>query len=539
MWGGLGLSALAFWPMGWMGFTLAKLILLHLGLGMACLSLLFERRSNFGVRPWTLWIVVAYFALLGVYTLFSPAPLTSFFGVTESSQGFLTQLIYLTIFLLGLSVSEEEKAWGFKMLFLVNLLVVLYSFLQVLGLDPIAWDSESYLGRTFSTLGHPDWLGVWLLLTLPVVCRTQRWRWFWIVLQVLALILTASKAAFLGLGVFVLGVLIFQKGQRGKVFLGAIMAVLLFAAVLMRLYPDNFFLFRSLEARSVIWSNSVQMIKENPLGYGVEMFSYFYPRFSTVDLWEYEAFGATIEHPHNQFLELWITVGPLGILLFYGLVLAILVPHLRKENSLLALGIFSFLVAQFFGFETVATGALFWLFLGILARQKDRTTKDFKILLIILAVINLFAVGVRWSQMQSNFIWDRVSILESSSEMLDREVLSREEVQKVETLLDRGVRLSGNEDAETILLQALLAARRGDAEDAKKLYKIGRAKNPYHPRTYFIGMKIFDYIKDPEAKKEAITDLQSLLPSFWNHPETEPGRIFQKNNPWIKSGIIE
>jgi hypothetical protein len=27
--------------------------------------------------------------------------------------------------------------------------------------------------------------------------------------------------------------------------------------------------------------------------------------------------------------------------------------------------------------------------------------------------------------------------------------------------------------------------------------------------------------------------MQFLLPSFWNDPESNEGRIFQKNHPWV------
>ena len=217
---------------------------------------------------------------------------------------------------------------------------------------------------------------------------------------------------------------------------------------LSQLYPDNFFLVRSLEARQVIWNNTWSMVKEKSLGYGPEVFSFFYPSFTEAELWEYEAFGSTIEHPHNQFLELWVAVGPLGALLFYALVAAILLPFMVgnqkavvDNDKMLASGVISVLVAQFFGFETVATSSLFWLFLGLLAQKNGKLfylKKGWKFVFVLLVVIHCVGVGIRWTQLQGNFLWDRVRILEVSASVLDKPQLAESELQKVEKLLAEG-----------------------------------------------------------------------------------------------------
>ncbi len=551
LWVALALSALAWWPLSSMSFTLPKLLGLHLALGVGCLLFLssrFKSRVDFGARPLVLFLVFGYFLVNALYTIGSAAPLSSLLGVSESAQGFLTQIIYLTVFLLALNLDKWER--GLKVIFYTNVVVVVYAILQAVGLDPLGvfFNIENYLGRSFSLLGHPDWLGVWLVLTFPLVCKP--WRWTLILAQVVAVILAGSKAAVLGAMIFFIGMAMLEQKEKlkknwGKIFVGMFLGVGLFIGFLMTLYPNSFLLLRSLEARKVMWENTWEMVKDQPQGYGLEMFTYEYPAYNTAELWNYEAFGVTIEHPHNQLLELWTAVGPWGAMLFYVLIAVIIVPHLHagsnQQKQLLALGVGSFLCAQFFGFETVATSALLWAFLGILAHKNTESVEErtyissgvLKLILVGLGVLNLFAFGLRWSQFEGESKWDRVKILESSAAILDQNILSEEDVNRVDGYLRNGEDFSGGRDSEVILLQALLAAKKGDEKLAESLYSLAKERNPAGPRTYFVGMKIFDALENKILKKEASADLRSLLPLFWDNPETEQGRIFQKNNPWV------
>jgi hypothetical protein len=38
---------------------------------------------------------------------------------------------------------------------------------------------------------------------------------------------------------------------------------------------------------------------------------------------------------------------------------------------------------------------------------------------------------------------------------------------------------------------------------------------------------------DKVLAEELRGQLKKMLPSFWDKAGTEPGRIFQKNNPWL------
>ena len=518
-WATVAVAALIFWPIGWMGFTTSKILVLHLGIGLSCLLLY---RDKIEMRRLPFYLALSYFSLNILYTLLSPAPLSSLFGVSESAQGLLTQLIYFSCFLLALKIKDSEE--GFKWILRANALIIFYTLLQVAGLDPLAraWEMEAFLGRAFSTLGNPAWLGVWLLLTFPLVLGLKKRKWLWISIQGVALILTGSKAAMIGLIVFALGMMLVRKQERKKLMLALVTAGLGFLVFLFQLYPDSALLLRSLEARGVIWRNSVEMIKEQPEGYGLEMFSYFHPQFTGPELWQHEAFGARVEHPHNQLLELWLGVGPLGVLLFYAFIFAVLIPRLKDP---MAWGVLAALTAQLFGFETVATGALMWLFLGILSKGNEKKL-SLKLLMLLLGIANLLALGL-WLNHQ-----DRVKVLESSYQLLEQDEFSESEVSKI---LDWGERFSGGRDADTVLLQALMAARLGEEQKARDLYQMAKEKDPYGPRTYYLGMEIFRLIGDLAGQDRSRAELCSLLPTFWNKGSSEQGRIFQKNNPWVLS----
>lgn len=70
----------------------------------------------------------------------------------------------------------------------------------------------------------------------------------------------------------------------------------------------------SLKARMAFWKDTVQAIKDFPvLGSGLGVFPYIYPQYDTVTLYTQ---GNFVNHAHNDYLELMLATGTIGLAIF-------------------------------------------------------------------------------------------------------------------------------------------------------------------------------------------------------------------------------
>jgi len=219
---------------------------------------------------------------------------------------------------------------------LAGALAAVYSIAQYLGRDPFLQSSAYEVGeepyrivRPPGTLGHADYFADWLVaasflaLALAGVEKIP-WRKRSAVgtclLTMLAIVLTGTRGALLGI-LFGVLVLIFARRIRSReVALGAAfvagVAVLFFAPAGARLRAR---LHWSIEdarggARLLLWRDSVQMAEHRPVsGYGPETFATEFPRFESIELARaYPDFYH--ESPHNMFLDTLTSEGLVGLL---------------------------------------------------------------------------------------------------------------------------------------------------------------------------------------------------------------------------------
>ena len=321
-------------------------------------------------------------------------------------QGLLTQLIYFSIFIfITAFFTTEDKPKIIKTIIYSNFAVIIYGLLQILKLDPLQnlWLSEEFLGRTFGTLGNPNWLAAFIILTLPILLyeyakayarqnfRTKIFYFLFSILNLIVLISTSSKAGLLALIIISIIWLIKKSNRKISIFSTAPYrhaTTYLYGAIILFLilfitytfhsrYSNSFELGRSTKARQIIWTQTIKMIKARPLGYGLETFQFIYPQFNDPKLWEYEKITARIDSAHNQILDLWIKTGPFGMIIFYAFLILLIIKNLKSEKNSLnfyfALSLIGYAITNLFGFETITTGIFFWITIGLLSNEKNDT----------------------------------------------------------------------------------------------------------------------------------------------------------------------
>lgn len=149
-------------------------------------------------------------------------------------------------------------------------------------------------------------------------------------LSLAGVIVSFSRGAWLGSAVAatIIGVgwFLFRSRDRqawrwsALALIGVVIAAVIGLALTLRGGPGG----GSVDARLLLWRESLAYLQRHPLGLGLDQFYYYHnPAFgrSLIDpslLGTSEEYAA---HPHNLLLDAWINIGPLGVLAFGWLLL--------------------------------------------------------------------------------------------------------------------------------------------------------------------------------------------------------------------------
>ena len=584
------------------GWVLPKLLVFAF---VACLTgiLLILRRGRlllpfFGISG---WFLLAYIGVVMLSPLWAISPVQSILGASPRFLGVFTHIILFTVGYVAFLLSAGLR--GKKVVLIAILLshagVVLYGFLQVVSLDPFGeiWAPGAFLGRPFSTLGQPNALGSFLLLTTPLVflCALQSrgmhrwWKGALVVAGLLLLLMTASRAAYLGLVAMVLLAFAFRwrtwsrgttRNQRLLVGI-VVISFLMIGGLSLRerfLHPTE--AGRSASVRLLVWSSIPSMLRERPWGYGLESMGLVFPRFFRPEIYGYEKLTAGVDRAHSLPLDLLVTLGPAGFFAFFGFLLSLFslaFRHRRDDGVLLCLlALISYTASLLFGFETVVTGVFFWMsvgFLGALLREQEggttRTLSDRASLFLAIAITAVTAVslvfnagwmrarltmreaelkfreGKRMEAMQGYlrareyFPFDREILVQGAETALfamegtvDAEL--RSSLQSVARgMVDASMRLSRNRDGMVFLLRAWLSALEGEEERMEEDIAQARALLPMSMTTHRIAAHSYGILGMRTEEEREKRELQNLLPPWWRDRSSAEGRILWKENPWL------
>ncbi len=392
--------------------------------------------------PRYLWPVLGFLIFWGLSLFLSIDSVNSFYGSGDRLQGYSSLLFYglWWILLLYNLLTAENLSIRLKKIGVVvlgsSLIVSLYGILQILGIDFIAWNEAPFnTHRTTATLGQPNYLGSYLLLTMPLAWLGMiKGRGFWLrfclallmSFQLVCLVLTGSRAAWLGL-IFALMVFAyfifrrylpkFNQKQRRRLWLslsGVLVVAILFLSqssyVVSRIKGMTDFGSGSVSARLNFWQASWDSFLERPFwGYGLENQGERIGRYYQSD-WALTGFvNATTNRSHNIVLDILLTGGIIGLVFYVWLYGSFfrqgIKLHRNKDWGLgaeiLLVLASSYLVSLFFGFAVVTTEVYFWAALAIMAaisiksKSSDHRIMELKIRpylkwLLLVGVLVLF-----------------------------------------------------------------------------------------------------------------------------------------------------
>jgi O-antigen ligase len=354
----LGFAALAlftglagdFWRnlLSWYGFGVIVLLLLA---GAIVLLVRGRRRVRLGRMPYPL-IVFLVLATASIAWSFYPG--SSALGV---SLQWITTAVALPVALL-LSWSELLRVlgWALRSILALSFLFefVVSAFIRhpvfpvwVTPDDPnnvaklLYWSRDLLFsgGKIQGIVGNSSLLAMIALIALIVfaiqlACRSVgTWGWFWLVVAAATIGITRSATIYIALVVVVVlaGAALLVRGAttgRGRgiaygVVAGSLVVIgtagFLLRAPLLHLMGKS----TELTGRIDIWNAVIHLAQQRP-GFGWGWVSYWTPWVEPFKSLIVKG-GVQVMHAHNAWLDVWLQLGILGLIVFGALVLATLV----------------------------------------------------------------------------------------------------------------------------------------------------------------------------------------------------------------------
>ncbi len=365
--------------------------------------------------------IVGFFLASLLTTIITKNRTVSIYGVYEDFEGIITIINYILFFYLAVNFIKTKRD-VFKYIYIIlvaTFIISLYGLAQNLGWDFVRWNPETYNPeRFFSTLGNPNFLAAYLVESIPVIfilffithkISKKSLVLIVLILSVVILFLTKSRAGFLSFLVTVLFIMIYTfldaRKKENELFSKNKMWFLAFGVVILltSFHPLVRDAFQTLWERSknlfslhgiiltpriYIWKSALMMFKDNPVtGTGLDTFQVIFPYYRFPIYWQLE-WNGTPEKTHNVFLQVLATQGIIG----FGFYLLLFITFLKKSFNLIFgerditrryiifgffMAVIAFYVQGLFNYTVVAYGSFFWLALSIIFSQETANKQYF------------------------------------------------------------------------------------------------------------------------------------------------------------------
>jgi O-antigen ligase len=323
--GGGAFTTLAIWSKLEDPINLPKMFVLVLTasvvFGLSLPALLNGRKLTSGIQKAALGLVALFIVGLLLSAFVTDVKYTAIFGEYHRNNGMLSYLGASILLACSALVFNLESSKKFIKVFAnLGLVISLYGFIQVVGLDPIDW--VIVYNPVITTLGNPNFTSGILGLTSVAILflileeKNLRNRAFYSIALFLDLfILVKSEsvqgifALLVGIGVLVLTKIWVTNKKYGLISLGLsgllglpiVLAIFNIGPLASRLYQG------SLGNRLDYWHAAINMFKSQPIfGVGVDRYGGYYREFAVRNQ---VAQGQVTDNAHSVYLQLLATGG--------------------------------------------------------------------------------------------------------------------------------------------------------------------------------------------------------------------------------------
>ncbi|MCE5306250.1 MAG: O-antigen ligase family protein [Acidobacteriales bacterium] len=209
--------------------------------------------------------------------------------------------------------------------------------LQYAGADPLrwlGWEPESFSSlrmRVYGTLGNPNFVAAWCAGVLPLAVTRAAMRrsggrraafvsWGVAALHLGAILATGSRVLLLAIPVAIAAMAVSRGAKLSRWWLAAAGLVLLAAVWLSPGRPLGVVLDGRLYLARVAWSGwrNIPVVGHGPGSFEVQLAKQ-QTAWLRAHPGEGTAFAGAVDHAHNDYLEMLIELGPLGLGTFVAL----------------------------------------------------------------------------------------------------------------------------------------------------------------------------------------------------------------------------
>lgn len=350
------------------------------------------------------YVLMAYFALIFLSTIFSVDFYRSIVGESYREEGFAAISCYVFIyFIISRYYSFSKKHIIYFILSAV--IISFYGILQHFGFEVI--DRTSLLSAV-STIGNPNFVGSYITLLLPITIflflYTEKKKYiFALSIMYLCMLCTYTRSAWVAFLIYISMLIYFSYKYKinHKNFL--IIIPLFMAITIAFNLCDNGGAYNKLLSfytdmqggienggsnRVFIWIRGVKLIPERPLlGSGPDTFGVVFMDKYRNDVVTGFGGGAkitknkdgkldvsitTVDKAHNEYLQIAVTTGFPSLILYLIFITLILyegwnnIGHNKKIIIPIFCSIVGYLVQAFFNISVVGVAPVYWALLGIL-----------------------------------------------------------------------------------------------------------------------------------------------------------------------------
>lgn len=500
-----------------------------------------------------LFVILSIFSLL-ISSIFGLASMRSFFGDYGRYQGLITQIMYLIyfVFLINFLNSEKNKESVLKIILFVSLIIAVYAIAQFFGVGLFFSSGEIYqygfFGKSFSTLGHPNFLGQILLIPIWIsiyyFLKSKNKLRYLIIFLILftALLLSKNRASWLGIMLSLLSFIVMSINiSKVKKIILSLFSIGIFSTGIIFLAPT----LRSLSSRMYIWDAAINSIKNSPIfGTGIENFTIIYQKYISPGVYDFEPFYSIADRAHNEFLDVLVNQGLLGFFVFLiPTILVILNWKKVKGNKYLQTLIGAFIavnVSNFFSFNLTANYIFYFTLLALIFREIFNF-KSIKIkfsstlfLFLIIFLISFFTIGTYslraiyadslflLGQSNSSYLIKAGNVY-SYQDKINYQIannLAFNDMNEAYDYLEKGGKFS-NYDFIYYLNLAWVEKEFGNVDKSIDAYNMAESLAPNYPQILIYKGK---YLFETEKYDEAIVTFEKLLdivPNYWEYTDEE------------------
>lgn len=351
--------------------------------------------------------LMVYFVLLTISLFFAINIKLAIEGTDRREEGYSILIMYMLLFLAARAASNLDGRF-YKGMLITACILSVYGILQYYKIDPIPQD---FIRRgwytAFSTFGNPNFTGTYLVLMIPFsmhfyIIKKSKLGCIAFSIILLCLLCTMTRGAWIGGFAAVLSYLMvmwfLREKYKGTLKRTAVLMVIAIVIIIgFNLQTGNAVRdrFKSVvseskdiveqnaeaeyagSSRLFIWKRVVELIVKKPwFGFGISNLQIPLSEFYSDEIKVVFGNGAVLDKAHNEYLNIAVSSGIPSLLAYLGFLLLILkkgLSRLKKEPFLwpIMAAVLGYLMQAFFNISVVSVAYIFWVFLGLMAGEKE------------------------------------------------------------------------------------------------------------------------------------------------------------------------